>query len=108
MAERMGMGWTTHGEENWKRGGPDFFAETRNHLEYHWLRYRSGDKTDDHLAATATNAMMLLWWERAGKAAWEAKELARCEAEIDRANREGSALGAADWAAEQRLITRNW
>jgi hypothetical protein len=38
----------------------------------------------------------------------ENREIARCEAEIERCNREGSALGAADWAAEKRLITRNW
>jgi hypothetical protein len=72
-AERMGLGWQIHGEENWKKGGPKFFAETKNHLAEHCLRYVNGDASDDHLSAVLANAAMLAWWEETGRVRWEAR-----------------------------------
>lgn len=106
IAERMGMGWEIHGEENWKKGGPQFFLETRNHLEHHWLQLKAGDTSDNHLEAVLTNAAMLVWWERTGKAAWKDREIARCDSEIKRANQEafGASMGALEWEMEKRCI----
>ena len=73
IAERLGMGFKVHGRENWKGGGPEFFAETKRHLTAHLLNYLQGDTSEDHLSAVATNAAMLLWWERTTKALWIAK-----------------------------------
>lgn len=116
IAERMGIGLAVHGEENWKKGGPEFFAETRNHLEHHWLMLKSGDESDDNLSAVLTNAAMLAWWARTGKAKWEAREAAKCDAEMQRcqrsaadqglalAERMGATIGQLDWVAEKRAI----
>ena len=73
IAERLGMGFKVHGRENWKGGGPEFFAETKRHLTAHLLNYLQGDTSEDHLSAVATNAAMLIWWERTAKALWDAK-----------------------------------
>ena len=73
IAERMGMGFQIHGRENWKGGGPEFFAETKRHLVAHLLNYLRGDDAEDHLSAVITNAAMLCWWERTAKARWIAK-----------------------------------
>lgn len=73
IAERLDFGWDQHGEENWKRGGPRFFAETKNHLMGHCLQLLAGDTSEDHLAAVLTNAAMLAWWRKRSDA-WVERE----------------------------------
>ena len=64
-AARMAAGARVHGEHNWQRGAEDeaFIRDRRNHLAAHVLKYLSGDRSDDHLAAVRCNAAMLIWLE---------------------------------------------
>lgn len=66
-AGRMGDGAASHGENNYRRGkdDPAFVRDRINHLIEHALKYASGDRTDDHLAAIRCNAGMLIWLEEA-------------------------------------------
>ena len=57
-AIRMAQGARTHGERNWESASPiePFTQSCLNHLERHLVAYKSGDRTDDHLAAIRCNA----------------------------------------------------
>lgn len=71
IAERLTLGYRVHGRENWKNGGPLFFAETKRHMAAHMFAYLEGDKSEDQLSAIITNAAMLCWWERKRRDEWE-------------------------------------
>ncbi len=101
LAERLGFGAASKGDRNWMNGGPEFFRETANHLFEHLMKYMSGDTSEDHPAAIICNAAFVCWWERVGKAAWYARELDRCNHEL-----EGAKSGILDWEAEKFLIER--
>jgi hypothetical protein len=64
-AVRMAEGADAHGENNYRKGkdDPAFVRDRLNHLIEHALRYASGDRSDDHLAAIRCNAGMLIWLE---------------------------------------------
>lgn len=62
-AARMAHGARVHGENNYQRGADDdgFIKDRVNHLIEHALKYATGDRSDDHLAAIRCNAGMLIW-----------------------------------------------
>jgi hypothetical protein len=63
-AARFGLGAAKHGEHNWEKGGKDFIVSCINHLEAHLYAFKqSGNLDDDNLAAIATNAYFLMWFE---------------------------------------------
>lgn len=64
-AIRMAEGARLHGENNYQQGlaDPAYHRDRLNHLIDHALRYASGDRSDDHLAAIRCNAGMLIWFE---------------------------------------------
>ena len=68
-AQRWSEGAHTHGENNWQRGQRDtvFHRDRMNHLMGHALKYLSGDRSEDHLAAIRCNAAMLMWFEEHGQ-----------------------------------------
>lgn len=61
-AIRMAEGAEAHGEKNYQKGKGDreFITDRVNHLIEHALRYASGDRSTDHLAAIRCNAGMLM------------------------------------------------
>lgn len=61
-AVRMAEGAETHGERNYLKGKDDaaFRRDRINHLIEHALKWASGDRTEDHLAAVRANAGMLI------------------------------------------------
>ncbi|MDE2233421.1 MAG: hypothetical protein KGJ90_04920 [Patescibacteria group bacterium] len=72
IAERFAIGAAKYGKDNWKKGGPDFYEQTKNHLIHHFWCYLENRLEDeaspiDHLKAVAWNAAALLWWELEGK-----------------------------------------
>src|SRR5690348_3648907 len=64
-AIRMAEGAAAHGENNYQKGAndPSYVADRINHLIEHALKYASGDRSEDHLAAVRANAGMLIWLE---------------------------------------------
>jgi len=64
-ANRMSEGARAHGENNYQAGkdDPAFIRDRVNHMIAHALKYASGDRSDDHLAAVRANAGMLMWFE---------------------------------------------
>lgn len=64
-ARRMAEGAAAHGENNYQKGKGDeaYMQERINHAIEHLLRYASGDRSDDHLAAVRANCGMLIWLE---------------------------------------------
>jgi hypothetical protein len=60
------MGAVIHGDNNYQKGGDDFWTDRRNHLVEHLFKYIEGDKSDDHLGAILCNAAMLAWKEGCG------------------------------------------
>jgi hypothetical protein len=64
-AIRMAEGAAAHGENNYQGGKHDaaFVTDRINHLLEHALKYASGDRTEDHLAAIRANTGMLMWIE---------------------------------------------
>lgn len=71
IAGRFQIGAAKYGEDNWKKGGPEFFKDAKNHLYEHMLRYVAGDVSEDNLGAVLWNASALLWWDRTGAARWQ-------------------------------------
>ena len=64
-AIRMAEGAAAHGERNYQRGAKDgaFITDRVNHAIEHLLKYASGDRTEDHLAAVRANTGILMWIE---------------------------------------------
>jgi hypothetical protein len=63
LVKRLELGASIHGANNWRKGGPEFIAQTRRHLAEHLFRYLEGDTTDDHLGAILCNAAFLAHFE---------------------------------------------
>lgn len=59
--KRWGVGAAKHGENNWQLGMP--LKEIWKHFFGHIYAYRSGDRTDDHLAAAKWALSALMWYE---------------------------------------------
>lgn len=74
IAERFTFG-LKYGKDNWKRGGPAFFEDAKNHAIHHMMSYAAGDESEEtseqNLGAALWNLAALCWWERTGKAAYE-------------------------------------
>jgi hypothetical protein len=89
-AKRMAKGAASHGERNYQKGANDpvFKRDRINHLIEHAMKYASGDRSDDHLAAVMANAGMLIWMEhQVGKTfddAREQPETCRCGKRVTR------------------------
>lgn len=64
-AVRMAEGAAAHGVNNYRKGAndPAFVTDRVNHAIEHLLKYASGDRTEDHLAAVRANTGMLIWLE---------------------------------------------
>ena len=61
----MAEGARTHGDRNWEKGIP---AEVcLNHLERHLIRYKMGDRSEDHLAKIRVGAGFLIHFEELAK-----------------------------------------
>lgn len=63
LVKRLELGAEIHGADNWKKGGPEFVAETKRHMAAHLLNYLAGDGSDDHLGALICNAAFLCYFE---------------------------------------------
>lgn len=68
IAERFELGGKIYGDDNWKKGGEDFYLDAKNHAQHHLLCYIHGILEDekspvDHLKAAAWNLAVLLWYE---------------------------------------------
>ena len=66
-AERATMG-TKYGDNNYRKGGDEFFKDAKNHLIHHMWCYLEGRLEDeqtplDHLKAVLWNAGSLVWYE---------------------------------------------
>jgi hypothetical protein len=64
-AERLALGAKLHGEDNWQKGvgDPAYIRDRLNHTIEHLLKYASGDRAEDHLAAVLWGAGALCWFE---------------------------------------------
>jgi hypothetical protein len=67
-AVRMAEGAKDHGAKNYQRGAGDasFALDRMNHLLDHAIRYASGNRDTDHLAAIRCNAAILMWLDENG------------------------------------------
>lgn len=63
LAQRLELGASIHGPNNWRKGGEEFITQTKRHLVEHLLNYLEGDTSDDHLAAVICNAAFLCHFE---------------------------------------------
>ena len=54
-------GAVKYGQQNWKRGGKDFFRDAWNHAFVHHQMFKEGDRSEDHLAHLACNVAFLIW-----------------------------------------------
>jgi hypothetical protein len=63
LASRLELGAKIHGENNWKKGGPEFITQCKRHLCEHLFNYLEGDTSDDHLSAVLCNAAFLAYFE---------------------------------------------
>ena len=64
MAVVMEEGAAKFGADNWKGGVAD--GVTENHLLEHYFKWQDGDRSENHLAKVAINAMFLHWYEQHG------------------------------------------
>jgi len=61
LAARYAIGSKAHGDRNWEGGMPS--GVVLNHLERHLNLWKSGDRSDDHLAAAAWGCFALMFYE---------------------------------------------
>lgn len=75
IADRFTLGAEKYGKDNWKKGGPEFFSQTKEHLIHHLWAYIEHDESEesslDNLKAVIWNASALIWWESVGKPKWD-------------------------------------
>jgi hypothetical protein len=64
-AKIMAEGAITHGDNNWKLGIP--IEVCLNHLEGHLNLWKSGDRSEDHLAKIRINAGFIMWFDEEEK-----------------------------------------
>lgn len=62
MAVVLHEGAKKYSDENWKKGMP--VGVVLNHLEEHLHRWKTGDRSEPHLAKVAVGAMFLDWYEK--------------------------------------------
>jgi hypothetical protein len=65
LAERFALGAKLHGDTNWQKGwdDPEYVCDRLNHTIEHLLKYASGDRSEDHLAAVLWGGSALTWFE---------------------------------------------
>jgi len=61
VGQWVAQGSAKYGDNNWRKGFP--FSVVLDSLERHTLKFKLGMKDEDHLAAIAVNAMMLMEYE---------------------------------------------
>ncbi len=69
LALRYALGAQAHGEGNWMKGQPP--SVVMNHMLRHLELYRSGDRSDKHMAAVAWGAFALMYFEEHNPELWE-------------------------------------
>jgi Domain of unknown function (DUF5664) len=47
--------------DSWKNGGDDFLRDCLNHASNHLHKYMNGDRSENHLAKVAWNALAVRW-----------------------------------------------
>jgi hypothetical protein len=67
IAARFELGVKSHGENNWRKGGPDFVKASVNHMVAHVMDYlENGNDTDDNLGAIGWAVCALAHFEKQG------------------------------------------
>ncbi len=61
LALRYGMGAEKYGDWNWQKGMPDKVLV--NHLEAHLQKWKSGDRSEDHMSAVAWGAFAIMYFD---------------------------------------------
>lgn len=61
LADLYARGAEKYGEDNWKKGQP--YSRAYASLFRHLIQWREGDRSEDHIAAVAWNAMALMYYE---------------------------------------------
>lgn len=61
LADLYARGAEKYDDDNWKKGQP--FSRAYASLFRHMIQWREGDRSEDHLAAVAWNAMALMYYE---------------------------------------------
>lgn len=61
LAVLYGRGAVKYNDDNWRKGAP--FGRVYNSLFRHLIAWFEGDRSEDHLAAIAWNALTLAWYE---------------------------------------------
>lgn len=62
IADRFTLGATLYGEDNYQKGIP--FRRMYASLLRHIYQWAAGEKSEDHLAAVCTNAIILMYYEQ--------------------------------------------
>lgn len=56
--------------DSWKNGGELFLRDCLNHASNHLHLYMNGDRTENHLAKVAWNALVVKWFRPAQSVMW--------------------------------------
>jgi hypothetical protein len=67
LADHCGKGTDKWGCANWQKGGDDFIKDAYNHMTGHALKASQGMTDENHLIATAWNAMAIYVLEQRRK-----------------------------------------
>jgi hypothetical protein len=66
LARRLTLGAELHGENNWRKGGPAFYQNTKNHLMDHVMNFLETGNQED-LDAIFANAAFLTEYKKLGR-----------------------------------------
>lgn len=61
LADLYARGAEKYGDDNWKKGQP--YSRAYASLFRHLIQWREGDRSEDHMAGVAWNAMALMFYE---------------------------------------------
>lgn len=61
LADLYARGAAKYDENNWKKGQP--YSRVYASLFRHLMQWREGDRSEDHMAAVAWNAMAIMFYE---------------------------------------------
>ncbi len=61
LADLYARGAEKYDDDNWKKGQP--FSRVYASLFRHMMAWREGDRSEDHMAAVAWNAMAIMYYE---------------------------------------------
>lgn len=61
LADLYARGAEKYGDNNWAKGQP--YSRVYASLFRHMIQWRQGDRSEDHLAAVAWNAMALMFYD---------------------------------------------